>query len=312
MDKIFEALKAMLPEDQVKQISEAVSEVLEQHKAELEKEYDKNLEEAYAELSKEVKTAEKIGEEGYQEAWAVIEDLRNRNEMLKAECKSELDRGYEEAYQEILAERGKNDQVTMQMHEEYEQRYQEVRKFVIESMHKFLTTKGKEIYEMARRDIMNDPAQMEHKVCLDKVVEAINGYLTDEDKVLATGSRLEEATKKVDEMGSRIRMLEAKNIRLAKENTVLSEQVREAADMLTESTKVVTESNRKVRAEKAKNVTGRGEVVTEGTKIIGEFTTGNKPEQQDSDVDNTLVESMSAEDLKTMQTLAGFKAKKAK
>ena len=311
MDKILEALKAMLPADQIKQVSEAVSEVLEQHKQELETEYNKNLEEAYAELSKEVKEAEKVGEEGYQEAWAVIEELRNRAETLKGEYNTALNQGYEEAYQEILAERGKNEQVGMQMHEEYEQRYQEVRKFVIESMHKFLTTKGKEIYEMARRDIMNDPAQMEHKVVLDRVVEAINGYLTDEDKVLATGSRLEEATKKIEEMGSRVRMLESKHIRFAKENQIPGEQVREAADMLTESTKTVSESSRKVRAEKAKNVTGRGEIVAGKTKVIAEFVTeGNKQEQTDSE-DTTIVESMSPEDLKTMQTLAGYKAPKA-
>jgi hypothetical protein len=308
MDKILEALKALLPSDQVKQISEAVSDVLEQHKKELEAEYDNNLEEAYADLSKQVKEAEKIGTEGYQEAWAVIEELRNRADQLKSECKTALDQGYEEAYQEILAERGKNDQVGLQMHEEYEQRYQEVRKFVIESMHKFLTVKGKEIYEMARRDIMNDPSQMEHKVVLDKVVDVVNGYITDDDKVLATGSRLEEASKKIDEMGSRVRMLEAKNIRLAKENTILGEQVREAADMLTESTKTVTESSRKVRAEKAKNVMGRGDVVSGKTKVIAEFASENNKEQKD-DADTTIVESMSAQDLKTMQTLAGYKTK---
>lgn len=308
MDKILEALNKLLPEDQVKDMAAAVNEILEAHKAELEEEYNKNLEEAYAELSKEVQEAEKVGYEGYEQAMNTINELRNRADMLRAEYNAALDEGYEEAYQEILAERGKNEQLELQLHEEYEGRYQEMRKFFVDKLHQFLETKGKEIYESARRDIMNDPAMVEHKVVLDKVVETVGNYLTDEDRVLATGSRLEDANKKLDEMASRVRILEAKNIRLSNENTRLNEQVREAADMLTESKKTVLEESRKVRAEKSKNVTGRGELVTgKNAKVIAEFA-GDAAGKKKNDDDTTLVESMNPEDLRAMQILAGTKA----
>jgi len=308
MDKILEALKSLLPEEQVKQIAAAVNEVLQEHKAELEKEYNKNLEEAYLSLSEEVKTAEKTGEEGYEQAWSAIEELRNRADMLRAEYNAALDEGYEDAYQEILAERGKNEQLELQLHEEYEGRYQEMRKFFVDKFHSFLETKGKEIYEIARRDIMNDPSMLEHKIVLDKVVETVGGYLTDEDRVLATGSRLEETNRKAEELASRVRMLEAKNIRLSNENTRLNEQVRDAAEMLTESKKTVVEESRKVRAEKAKNATGRGELATgKAVKVIAEFA-GDATGKKKNDDDTTLVESMNPEDLHTMQILAGTKA----
>jgi outer membrane murein-binding lipoprotein Lpp len=309
MDKILEALSKLLPEDQVKEISSAVNEILESYKVELEEEYNKNLEEAYAELSKEVNEAEKVGVEGYEQAWNTITELRNRAEMLRAEYNTALDEGYEEAYQEILAERGKNEQLELQLHEEYEGRYQEMRKFFVDKMHQFLETKGKEIYEMARRDIMNDPSMVEHKVVLDKVVETVGNYLTDEDRVLATGTRLEETGKKLDEMASRVRILEAKNIRLSNENTRLNEQVRDAAEMLTESKKTVIEESRKVRAEKSKNATGRGELVTgKNAKVIAEFAgdTPTNKKKNDND-DTTLVESMNPADLHAMQILAGTK-----
>lgn len=309
MDKILESLGKLLPAEQVNEVAAAVKEILEAKKAELEIEFNKNLEEAYAELSKEVKEAERVGEEGYEQAWTAISELRNKSDMLKAEYNTALDEGYEEAYQEILAERGKNEQLELQLHEEYEGRYQEMRKFFIEKMHGFLETKGKEIYEMARRDIMSDPSQMETRVVLDKVVETVSNYMTDEDRVLATGSRLEEATRKVDDMQARVRMLEAKNIRISNENTRLNEHVKEAAEMLTESKVAVDKSSRKVREEKAKNATGRGDLVSgKDTKVIAEFAGDTTKKTKNNDDDTTLVESMSAEDLHTMQTLAGTKA----
>ena len=85
MQKILEALKAILPEEQVKEISSAVQEYLAEAKTELEAEYNAKLEEGYGELSKEMKAAEKTAYEGYQEAWGMISELRNRIETQKVE-----------------------------------------------------------------------------------------------------------------------------------------------------------------------------------------------------------------------------------
>ena len=60
MEKIVEALTKLLPEDSVKDISEAVKVELEKAKQECEQEYNSKLEEAYAELSKELKGTKRI------------------------------------------------------------------------------------------------------------------------------------------------------------------------------------------------------------------------------------------------------------
>ena len=105
-----------------------------------------------------------------------------------------------------------------------------------------------------------------------------------------------------------IGILESKNIRLSNENTRLNEEVQEAANLLTESKDTVVKETRRASAEKAKNVTGRGQLVTgDQVKVVAEYANdaGSKKKTND-DADKTLVESMSPEDLKTMQVLSGF------
>ena len=81
MEKIVEALTKLLPEDAVTEVSEAVKVELEKAKQECEQEFNSKLEEAYAELSKELKTTEETALQGYKEAYAIIEDLRKRLEV---------------------------------------------------------------------------------------------------------------------------------------------------------------------------------------------------------------------------------------
>ena len=108
MDKITEALSKFIPADNLKEVSEAVAEMLEQAKQELEAEFNKNLEEAYEELASENQKAEEVAEEGYRQAWDVISELRNRIDVLRAEYSDALEEGYSEAYQAIVEEKQKN------------------------------------------------------------------------------------------------------------------------------------------------------------------------------------------------------------
>ncbi len=117
-NKIFESLKKMLPENEVKEVSSVISEMIENAKDEMEKEYNKNLEEAYAQLSGELASAEKTAYEGYQEAYEIINDLRTRLEVQKQEFDAQLEEGYEEAYQMLLAERSTKSQVEVDLYEE--------------------------------------------------------------------------------------------------------------------------------------------------------------------------------------------------
>jgi flagellar biosynthesis/type III secretory pathway protein FliH len=304
MDKIIEALSKMLPEENMSDVKAAISTWLEETKTELENEYNKNLEQAYEELSQEVKNAEATGEKGYQEAWNIISDLRNRMEVLKAEYQEALEEGYKEAYEVISEEKKKNETIETDLHEEYERRFEEAKSHIVEKVDEFLKVKGKEIYEMARRDIMSDPSMIEHKIVLDKIVESVSDYISDEDKVLATSSKFNDMKKAIDEATSRVKMLEAKNIRLSTENNKLNEGLKQAAELIAESNKDLIEENRKVRAEKSKSATGRGEVVTENTKVIAE--TVDKKTVKPEPLDSTLLESFGEEQFKAMKVLSGL------
>ena len=308
MDKILEALSKLLPEDQMKDISSAVEEMIKEAKTELEAEFNKNLEEAYASMAQELQEAEKVGEDGYRQSWDIITDLRNRLEMLRTEYDAALDEGYEEAYQAVLAEKGKNESLEAQLYEEYEKRFNEAKEYMVDKIDQFLRNKGKEVYEMARRDVMSDPSMVEHKVVLEKIVESVSDYITDEDRVMATSSKLAEMKKSVDDAAARIKMLEARNIRLSTDNNKLTEQVKQAAEIITESKKTGADESKKERVEKANNATGRGEVTNENVKVVGEYSNNNANAKGDSkNSDTTLVEALDPAFLHQMQVLAGTK-----
>lgn len=225
MDKITEALKKLLPESEINEVAAAVKEMLEQAKAGLETEYNQKLEEAYAELTSELSTAEKTAEKGYEEAYAIIGDLRNRLELQGEEYKSALEEGYEEAYQMLKTERDKNQQLEVEMYEEYDKKLAEMKEYIVDKVDQFLQFKGQEIYEQAKRDVLNDPRMAEHKVTLDKIIDLTSNYLSDEDFAAVSSSKLDEVNKSVEEMKGQLRIMEARNIRLSTENTKLNEAV---------------------------------------------------------------------------------------
>lgn len=288
-NKIVEALKKLLPESEINEVAGAVEKMLEQAKTALEKEYNEKLEEAYSELSNELAEAEKTAEKGYEEAYAIIADLRNRLEVQGEEYKAQLQDGYEEAYQMLKAEREKNNQLEVEMYEEYDKKLQEMKDYIVDKVDQFLQFKGQEIYEQARREVLNDPRMAEHKVALDKIVEVTSNYLTDADFNVVTSSKLEAVSKQMEEMKGQLKIMEARNIRLSTENTKLNEWKRQAETVLTEATKATAEEKKakviteqKEKIEKAKNVTGRGQVA-EDTEVIAEYNTGS------SEMDQLLV-----------------------
>lgn len=288
-NKIVEALKKLLPESEINEVAGAVEKMLEQAKTALEKEYNEKLEEAYSELSNELAEAEKTAEKGYEEAYAIIADLRNRLEVQGEEYKAQLQDGYEEAYQMLKAEREKNNQLEVEMYEEYDKKLQEMKDYIVDKVDQFLQFKGQEIYEQARREVLNDPRMAEHKVALDKIVEVTSNYLTDADFNVVTSSKLEAVSKQMEEMKGQLKIMEARNIRLSTENTKLNEWKRQAETVLTEATKTTAEEKKakviteqKEKIEKAKNVTGRGQVA-EDTEVIAEYNTGS------SEMDQLLV-----------------------
>lgn len=290
MDKITEALQKLLPESEINEVAGAVKEMLEQAKANLEAEFNQKLEEAYAELTSELENAEKTAEHGYEEAYAIIGDLRNRLEVQGEEYKAALEEGYEEAYQMLKAEQNKNQELEVEMYEEYDKKLAEMKEYIVDKVDQFLQFKGQEIYEQAKRDVLNDPRMAEHKVTLDKIVDLASNYMSDEDFNGVTSTKLEETQKAIEEMKGQLRIMEARNIRLSTENTKLNEAVRQAQDIITESRKTVSSAKKQnvineqnERASKAKNVTGRGKTSDDGV-VISEYAAPTN-----NDMDQLLV-----------------------
>lgn len=242
MDKILEALKKLLPQESLNEVATAVQEMIDQAvkqvEANKEAEFNSKLEEAYTELSSELSAAEKTAEKGYQEAYSIINDLRNRLETQREEFEKTLDEGYEEAYQMLLSERSKNKSLEVDVYDEYDNKLNEMKDYIVEKIDQFLQFKGNEIYEQAKRDVLKDPRMAERNVALDKIVEIAAGYLADENATFATSNKLEEVNKAVEELKAQIKMMEARNINLSRQNTKLTEAVRHHQERLDENTQV--------------------------------------------------------------------------
>ena len=278
MNKIFNALKNLLPADQVNEVAQAVNEMLEESKKEMEAEFNKNLEEAYMQLTNELSQAEKTAYQGYNEAYQIIADLQERLGNQKAEFENALEEGYEEAYQMLIAERNNKNSVESDLYEEYDGKLKEMKEYIVDKVDEFLQVKGIEIYEQAKRDLMADPRIVEHKVALDKIVNIASDYIAGDEQFFSTSGKLEEARKSVEDLKGQLRMMEARNIRLSTENTKLNESVRRASEVISESrvnsTKRIV-NEQKERGVKAKSVSGRGQLITENVQVISESASVN-------------------------------------
>ena len=281
--KFLESLKKLIPSDQMNEVSSAVSEMLAEAKEQMEQEFNKNLEEAYSQLSQELSEAEQTAYQGYQEAYEIINDLRSRLEVQKEEFDSTLEEGYEEAYQMLLSERNNKSKVETDLYEEYDGKLAEMKAYIVDKVDEFLQQKGAEIYEQARHDLINDPRVLEHKVALDKIVNIASDYLTDEERNFATSTKLEEARKNLEELKGQLRIMEARNIRLSTDNTRLGESVKKASTMINEHRSTAAVQNKKAkllaeqkeRAVKAKSASGRGHIDTENVQVIAEYNSNN-------------------------------------
>lgn len=288
MDKITEALKKLLPQEQVGEIADVLTSMVEeartQIEAEKEKEYSEKLEAAYAEITKDLAASEKTATEGYEQALAIITGQQNQIALqteefkaLEEEYKKKLNEGYQEAYELLEQEKEKSAKLEVELYEEYDKKVNQLKEGMIEKIDQFLQFKESEIAETVKRELLTDPRVAEHKVTLDKVVEAVSRYMTEDGLVSVTSNKIEESNKKLEEIKGQLRILEARNIKLSNENGKLNENLRQVTSQLnestkkvetTEKTKVIKEQNE--RAEKAKSVTGRGSITADDGVVIAE------------------------------------------
>lgn len=296
MNKLYEELQKLIPADQIRGVTRAVEEMIAEARAELESEFNGKLNEAYEQVSQELATTEATAEEGYKQAYQIINDLQLRLENQKDEFENSMDEGYEEAYQMLQAESTKNNKLELEIYEEYENKLKQMRSFFVDKVDAFLQLQNAEIYEHARKDCMSDPRLVEHKVAMDRIIDVIGTYVSEDDFAGVTSSKLTEASKTVEDLKGHLRVVEARNVRLSTQNTNLQEEVRQAKGLLNENSKV----ERKERTGIAKNVSGRGQKVVARDQIISEFAL-----PQPNKSDQTLVENN--EVLNDLLVLSGLK-----
>ncbi len=282
IEQVMKALAGLIPEDAQKTVDEAVSKFLETAVSELEKEYAEKLEDAYKVVAEEKTVDEATAEKGYAQAWEIITDLRDRLEVQKEEFEQALEEGYEEAYAMLQEERSKNDTLEVSLYEEYDKRMSDVKEYMVDKIDQFLALQGEKYYEMAKKDILNDPAVSEQKLAFEKVLEVAQNFLSDEDFAYATSSRVDQLAKQLDENKVHMKTLEARNMRLATQNQQLTEAVKHQQTVLSEA----KNNERTARTQKAKSAEGRGSGNLDRQVVIGEAKDTGESVTEQQTVDN--------------------------
>lgn len=296
MNKIVEALKKLLPADQVNEVASAINEMLEEGKKELEAEFNQKLEEAYGKMQEELQVAEATATEGYKQAYGYIHDLQHRLEVQKEEYESAMENEYEEAFKLLQAEKDKNKDLEVEIYKEFDDKLKSMKGLIVDKLSKYLEVNNSKIYEYAMRKVLNDPRQLEHKVVLDKIVDLTANYISDDDYKAAISDKIQEQQKIIESLKGQVTILETKNVRLSTKNDELNEAVRDAKMLFTEAR--ATQKEEKKESKKVENVTGRGKrVLGEGTEIISEY--------QNPATDKKVNESTDR-DLESLYMLAGI------
>ncbi len=303
-EQILNALSGLIPDEAQKQVTEAVTQFLESALAELETEAESKLEEGYKQLHEQLVEAEQVAESGYSQAWDIITEMRNRLDSQKQEFEQALEEGYEEAYQMLQEARAKNDSLEVDLYEEYDKRLNDIKEFMVDKIDTFLSLQGEKYFEMAKREAVNDPTVVEHKVAFDKILEVASTYLSDEEFAFATGSRVEALQKQLDEQKGSIRILEAKNMRLATDNTKLNESLRQTHEVINES---VARQERQARVARAKKAEGRGQSETERQVLLGEWShAGESGKRVDARSGDRFVEAIGEDVFNDWKHLSGL------
>lgn len=298
MDKLLEALtKTSLTAEQVEEVSKAVeamvSEAIKQVEAKKQAEFDAKVEEAYEKVSAEVEEAEAKAHEGYQQAYAIINDLQLRLDTQEREYETKMEEGYQQAYEMLEAEQAKNENIEIEAMREADEKLKNMREFMVEKLDQFLQLQKAEIYDEACRDILNDPKIVEHRVAVEKMAEIMSDYLSLEELSGTSSKKLTEAHNEIEDMKGRLKILEKKNINLSSQKNQLTEALQQREQLLEEAKKTVVEEERKNRMKETETARGRGQrVITETQEeVIPEFENTKKLDEN-NDENSELVNEM--------------------
>lgn len=303
-DRVLEALSGLVPEESRDKVAALVTSLLDEAvdglRAQCETEYNAKLDEGYKIIAEEREKDWETAEAGYKQAYDIIADLRARLSRQEEEFEQTLEEEYEKAYQMILAERKKNEDLEATLYEEFDKKTASIKNYIVDKADEFLGKMGEEYYEMAMREVLNDPCLAEHRIAFEKVLDVAKDYISDEDIMLGTNSKMSELEQQVESLEVSKRQLEAKNMRILTENNKLHEYLKETKQLM--ESNLLIEQNE--RLEHASNVQGRGNASSEPERevLLGEA------------VDNSAVtrgsETVNDDEPKTIleqwQTLAGL------
>jgi len=303
MDKLLEALKkTSLTESQVNDVVKAVdsmvSEAIKQVEAKKQAEYDAKIEEAYDKVQAEIDATEAKALEGYKQAHVIIQDQQLRIETLEREYENKMEEGYQQAWEMLQAEQEKNETIELHVQREADEKLKAMRDFMVEKLDLFLQMQKAEVYEEARRDILNDPKMVEHRVAIEKMADIMSDYLSVEEMAGTSSKKLSEAANYIEDLEGRLKILEKKNINQSKQLHSVNETLRQNEQLVNEARSLLTESERKERKNSSGTVSGRGQrVITEAQEqLIPEFSNTSKKsegklvnEQQHQLVEDMLV-----------------------
>ena len=306
--KIQEALEKLLPEgadDVVAAVTAELDTAKTEIKKTLEKEFNGNLDEAYKTLSQQLVESEETAYEGYQQARAVILDLRNRLELQKEEYEVHMEKEFGEAAQLLKDAWKDNEGVEVEIYEEMENRLSEMKKYLVEKVDKFLHFKTNELTEMAQREVLNSPVTAEHKVAIDKIANVISDYYCDDDFDGSTSKKLEEERNRNEQLEGQLKISEARNFRHETETNKLQRDFQSVVGQLNESNELIKESARQERAGKAANAEGRGKVVSD-SDLIKEYDESDEPNEELQNEGAQKLAENAGSDLDDWKKLAGI------
>lgn len=292
-DRVLEALADLVPAEAQKKVATLVTSLLDEAVAEIqskcETEYTSKLEEGYRIIAEEREKDLETAENGYNQAYNIIADLRARLARQEEEFQETLEEQYGEAYKMIQNERSKNENLEATLYEDFDHRTQKNKEYIVEKCDEFLTAMGEKYYELVRREVLNDPCTMEHRLAFEKILEVAKDYLSDEDIMLNTGSKIEELQTKLETVEVAKRQIEQKAMRLMTENSKMHEYLKETKELIENN--ILNEQNE--RLVNARNVEGRGKVASEPereVRVIGEnvvndsTTTDSDPYREPQDI----------------------------
>lgn len=179
---------------------------------------------------------------GLTAARQVILELQAKLDRQRQEMEQQMESGFEEAYQMLQQERQKNQTLEVQLYEEYDDKLKDIKEYIVTKVDQFLRIKWEELTaagddrQAALLQSWRDAVPAAYLV--ESAINDRNDMATlvyeGKDIKPETTKPADERNDKIAELKAQMRILEAKNIRLNTQVKRLEEQVRQTSQIMVE------------------------------------------------------------------------------